>query len=395
MNVKSYLYYIKLAILVLPLVILLTITFHVDGGKSLMSRAILISTLASLFFFRKEIDIKWLVNKNTLFFSSSVVIFTFYLACHLLRGDEFSLPRTLLLSIVYLVVIPWHLIPRTWFYIFFALGAIWAGSASIYEHFFLHISRVGVTVNPIPYALYCAGLAMICFCLVMKTRVNKLLSSLLWLGFIFAVCALILTSVRGVMLFLPVVLIITFLTMTRTKLIGLVKIIACMLCSAVIIYAIFDKQIEQRIDATKSEVLAIMQGNMGTSIGARFVMWQHGIALIKAKPILGVGAVAQYDYVYKTMGIYKAEHLHNQYIDTAVKYGMVGLILTLFWLFSTLLVIKHRRLGIHFNPVLFSLLLLYLLAGLTDTPLHHTHMVYFYTLVAGIFLYLDSGQKLE
>ncbi|MBF4270095.1 ligase, partial [Vibrio anguillarum] len=129
-----------------------------------------------------------------------IVIFSGY---HFVRGDEFSLPRTLIASLVYLLFVPWNKISRQWIYYIVALASVICGLNALYEHFVMNIARVGIATNPIPYALYVSFLLLCCIYFVLNQS-DKVLKTLAGIGGLLSLAAIIMTDVRGVILFFPV-----------------------------------------------------------------------------------------------------------------------------------------------------------------------------------------------
>ncbi len=82
-----------------------------------------------------------------------------------------------------------------------------------------------------------------------------------------------------------------------------------------------------------------------TSSGLRMLVWHASLELIEENPVLGVGIEHTHDAQvrkYVQLGYAGAEkyelNAHNQFLQTAVMAGLVGLFILLIWLGS---VIKH------------------------------------------------------
>lgn len=101
----------------------------------------------------------------------------------------------------------------------------------------------------------------------------------------------------------------------------------------------------QRVITTYNEISKIRHAEYDSSLGMRIGAWRVGLAMISERPLLGSGigdALQDFQDTIKTMPRYQASawfpHMHNQYIQTAVQVGLVGLLLCLvfFRLFLTM-----------------------------------------------------------
>lgn len=377
-----------------PLIVLLIGIFNITDTKSILSRLIPAVGVYCLFFYRDAIKQNWQTVSIHPLMITSLFSFFYFGFTHLFRGDEFGYSRTLVTCLAYLILLPWKQLPRKYLTDFLPISAIFCGVNATYEFWVMGIQRVGMATNPIPYALFCAFLVLgsIYQLLIAKTWGRRLVSIF---GIGLAGMALVLTDVRGVILFLPVVMV--FLVVRMLPLSGwtylVVVLIIASLCG--LGYKAFEKKIDQRIEFTEREFSQIANGNFNTSIGIRFTLWLQGKDTIFRSPILGVGDEALRADI-KELPIRKAAdqpHLHNQYIDCLARYGVIGLFILLAWVVSPLLYSKpNGGIGFQFEPLLSSLILMIALAGLTDVPFHHTHLVYLFTLFTGAWLMMPNEE---
>ena len=92
--------------------------------------------------------------------------------------------------------------------------------------------------------------------------------------------------------------------------------------------------IEQRYNAAKSDItLYLEKNNKNTSLGARFDMWENALIAIKQAPLFGHGSKgyeAFKDQQIKSNQMAKTtlqfNSLHNQYLESWVKRGLIGFI---------------------------------------------------------------------
>ncbi|ENM5786973.1 O-antigen ligase family protein [Vibrio metoecus] len=369
-----------------PLAILLMAIFNVPDTKFILSRLIPVVCLYGLIRYRREIKDNYNSQlKSFLIFGFGVVVV--YSIYHVIRGDGFSLARTLITSLVYLIFVPWKKInPKVVYYII-AIAAIVCGLNAFYERYSLNIYRVGIATNPIPYALYVSFLVLSCLYLLLNSQ-SKALKILASIGGVLSLAAIIMTDVRGVILFLPVTII--YLVITTIKPIWkyyIASILSIILLSGVF-YTIFQPKINARIVQTQNEIALIKQGNLTSSIGIRLDLWMYGVDIIAQNPFFGVGDSDLQDSLSRmtNRGAAIQPHLHNQYLDFLARYGIVGTLVI--FLFCLALVLNFNNSGFEYigNPLVNSMLVMLIFAGLTDVPLHHTHIIYLLTILCGLLI---------
>ncbi|WP_317008461.1 O-antigen ligase family protein [Vibrio cholerae] len=369
-----------------PLAILLMAIFNVPDTKFILSRLIPVVCLYGLIKYGKEIKVNYNSQlKSFLIFGFGVVMV--YSIYHVIRGDGFSLARTLIASLAYLIFVPWKNInPKVVYYII-VIAAIVCGLNAFYERYVLNIYRVGISTNPIPYALYVSFLVLSCvyLLLISQSKTLKLLASI---GGLLSLSAIIMTYVRGVIFFLPVAII--YLVITTIKPIWkyyIASILSIILLLGVF-YTIFQQEINARIVQTQNEIALIKQGNLTSSIGIRLDLWMHGVDIIAQNPLFGVGDSGLQDSISQMTnpGAAIQPHLHNQYLDLLARYGIVGTLVI--FLFCLALVLNLNNSGFEYigNPLVNSMLMMLIFAGLTDVPLHHTHLIYLLTILCGLLI---------
>lgn len=99
---------------------------------------------------------------------------------------------------------------------------------------------------------------------------------------------------------------------------------------------------EKRVDAAKSDIEKIINGDLHSSWGIRVAFWQVSYEIFKENPILGVGVGDYREAFTKTLQKEKFKkfpismknfmsntHAHNQFLMTIVQMGIIGLIIML------------------------------------------------------------------
>ncbi len=369
-----------------PLLVLLFCAFNIEDTKWILSRLIPIVFIA-FYIFDKPTVIENIKNsKLRIFYLSSAAIFIFYLMAHLIRGDELSAARTLLTSILYLICIPWKKIPKNYFLILFSIAGITCGLNAFYEFHQLKVIRVGIAINPIPYALFCASLSLINLNTLL-TKGKKTTRILAFLGMLMSLITLILTDVRGIILFYPLIAIYMIIRIMPSK-----KRIFTILSLFIAFIALtstffFGEKIEARIKQTEQEYSHILNGNYNTSIGIRLSLWQQGLDIPADNALIGLGKIQSQKSIQSINGpgAQIHAHFHNQYIENYALYGVIGLFIFLIWFVSFFIYQdQENKYKFHFPALMSALFFMFTSAGFTDVPFHHTHLVYFYSIVMAI-----------
>ncbi|NOI60390.1 O-antigen ligase family protein [Vibrio coralliilyticus] len=378
---KNLVQQLEKAFLFSPIFLVLISIFNFTDTKSLVSRVAVIVSVYSIIRYRQCIKSNFNQCNYKKFFLASILVFVYFSIMHVWRGDNFGLPRTLLTCIVYLSVVPWSKFSNTWFYNTVIFSAYVCGVNAIFEYYYLNVSRVGMATNPIPYALYCSFISLSSFSLVKIYR-KKLMQGICIVGFLVALWALVLTDSRGVWVAYPIVMM--FVIYRSFNNLSLVKLGTFTLIGLSAIYLSFKPMIDERVDMTFAEFNSISKGNYETSFGARLDLWTFGVDVWKEQPMVGEGDIMLEEGIRKVPNrmAYRQPHLHNQYIDTLARYGSVGLFIMMVWLFNPVRLNKAREGDSIITQVL---VMLVAITGLSDVPFHHTHVVYLFTLVVGLF----------
>lgn len=115
----------------------------------------------------------------------------------------------------------------------------------------------------------------------------------------------------------------------------------------------------------------------GASMKGRYEIWNHLWKMIKEKPLLGHAPYKEYFY---DNGLYA----ENEFILITWRYGFVGLIIYLLFLFSlTFDAVKNRTL--HFGQNLILVVVLITVTSLTNNPFANKTIIVLFAIVAGLF----------
>ena len=377
---KNLVQQLEKAFIFSPVFLVLISIFNFTDTKSLVSRVAVIVIFYSIIRYRQCIKTNFNQYGYKKFFLVSILVFAYFSIMHVWRGDNFGLPRTLLTCLVYLSVVPWSKLSNYWVYNTIILSAFLCGLNAIFEYYYLNIARVGIATNPIPYALYCSFVSLSSLALT-KHYESRVIQGLCITGFLLSLWALILTDSRGVWVAYPIAMMLVIYRSFNN--LSLIKLGAFTLIGLSAIYLSFKPMIDERVDRTVAEFNSISKGNYETSFGARLDLWTFGVDVWKEQPMVGEGDIMLEEGIRKVPNrkAYRQLHLHNQYIDTLARYGFVGLVIMMVWLFYPMMLNKTREEDIIITQVL---VMLVFIAGLSDVPFHHTHIVYLFSLVVGL-----------
>lgn len=188
-----------------------------------------------------------------------------------------------------------------------------------------------------------------------------------------------LTQTRAAMFLHPALGLFLLLSwMYKDKVLSL-KIIAISLLSLMVVMAVSSKIIIDRYDATMRDIKEYNHGNDNTSLGARFSMWKLGIIAFSDSPF-GQSEPHRNKIIIKYLDdakkksaatLYLKVHLHNEFIQYASIFGLIGVIVL--FLFFFILMFKVSQPSI-IGPVGISTMSI-LLYGATDVLLTSIELI--------------------
>lgn len=284
---------------------------------------------------------KWTLNKsdNWLIFSFVFYFITFLLSI-LINKDSFreidNPSKVLLFLPLILLLGQFSLKIRTILYAI-PIGAIITGLVALFQKFYLGYDKpfsetMHIQAGNIAISLATLSLVITIFFAVKKEYKSALLG---FIGVLLAMSSSALSGARGGWIGLPIVLL-TILFLYRKqinkKLIFSIVMLIGIALTALITNPKFG--IEQRYNAAKSDITRYLEeNNKTTSLGARFDMWENAFIAIKESPIFGHGSHGYELFKDKQIKSKQMEEstlqfnsLHNQYLESSVKRGIIGFI---------------------------------------------------------------------
>ncbi|MBL0599700.1 O-antigen ligase family protein [Aeromonas jandaei] len=366
---------------VLPLIVASCLSFNTIEGKHYISKLVVLMLFIGLIFSRnvlkdnlENLEIRQIM---IFWFAISLLLYLFVI----FRGESSSSARTILVSLIYISVVPWRKITKKVVLLAVISGGVAAGVASIYEHIFLGITKVGGIVNEIPFATYVA-ITLIISVNTYNIYQNRLIKFIYLISMLGSIYAIVMSEVRGVWLALMSVGICYLLSKIAQLAVKKLILISISFLLLIAVFASFTA-IEERVKQTEVEFQEITNGNYDTSIGLRLQLWGAAIDIIKTHPLSGLGTIeykSKMEEQYQNGLItskalsFKDSHFHNQFLDSYVRYGILGLVLAVLIFISPVYIFNVMERGIKLSFIGIAILLI--VAGLTDVPLMHTGLIY-------------------
>jgi len=380
------------AVLALPAIYILSLMWWIPEGEKYVPGLVLVALGALLFLrYHQKYDLpKYTASFSWLVVTLSVIVL-YGALIYFWKGDSWTELRALLTISIYVAVLGNLRLSQSLLKVTILLsgvgfvtltwGLYWSGD-----------TRVGGHINPIPYATAIGAVTVVVFAVALFEKSIRFRVSLYTLT-ISLFLSLLITQTRGVIL--PVIIILVgmfilsefqrrhFLTVIASAMVGL----AVLSTSAYMISG-------ERIEQTMAEFESISEGDKSGSIGLRFQMWEAAFIMAKENPVLGWGEKHSeelgrlQDRGDVGQGVYKfnPSHYHSQYLDIVVKKGFIGFVFFMMMLAAVLNLTARLN-----NPAFFwgglSIIILYLLAGLTDVPFRHPGSIYiFFVLICSLVI---------
>lgn len=243
----------------------------------------------------------------------------------------------------------------------------------------------------------------ISFCLIgyfIKSELKPVITYLLIITtFAVSLYIIIKTGTRSAIIFHPIIFITLLIFSIKSHKLKLIATISSVLFITAIGFT-FKGAILNKVEQTKNEILIYTesQGNRGTSLGARFAMWNGGIYSFYNYP-LGTSMESRHKSIEKytkeenkdsSALIFSMVHLHNEVIDTLSLQGILGfLVLIIFYGSMMINALKNK------NTILFSIILCMIAYGLGDVLFISRQQTILFSLLIFIALLLHKEKEEE
>ena len=232
---------------------------------------------------------------------------------------------------------------------------------------------LGLESNPGPFSITLLVLYAICLVAIQTTKFNERKLYILF-ATIAAVCVWMsgMRSAIPLILILPIIVVLFSMRSRKTFFIpSIIILITAGLITFLAIYNLADTRFSNFGSANK----LINVGYYDSSLGIRFLIWEHGSNIVRSSPITGLGeseALRSLNaFLLENLGrVTNFTHFHNLYFSTMARGGLLELISTLLLLLGPLYIFAKYSVGnkqAQLAVVLMACTVsIYLICGLTN-----------------------------
>lgn len=301
--------------------------------------------------------------------------------------------RSALCFILYFSFVPLNVISNRVITYSTLIGSIGATSLAFWQKNILHLDRAAWQLNAIPYATCCLILmiAAIILCIIYKEKKEILAISIL--SAVISFYAITLTETRGVLVAVFSIFLCLLIYIFTTKIPVKIKITVITILISITVLGVYSTK-DRLIHDTIQGFSQYEQGNDLSNTASRLAMWKAALLLIPQKPIEGFGdnfepaitKLYQEKKISSQLYNLKLQHFHNQFIDTTVKHGIIGLVLLLLLLLFPFYILQKKQYSKENTLAIFLLTIGIVVSGLTDVPLEHKQVFVLYIVFVYTFL---------
>ena len=260
----------------------------------------------------------------------------------------------------------------------------------------------GTPDNPTPFMhhiKYSIFLGTTIFLLIWQIKNKNTPNIVRFLEFIFLISATVNLFINGGrtgqigLIFATIVYIATYYGMKLKYILSGVVLITFIFFSAYYTSPIFNKRVQMGV----SDVQKMMEGNLGSSWGLRVAMKIIGYDIVKESPFLGVGIGDVFDEfqnhlknseLKKYYYLHHLPHVHDQFLQTTIQVGIVGLLILIYFFYSIFKMEYHDPL---IKSTLFAILTIIIFSFFTEASLRNNTSA----LLAFILGYLWNKDQLS
>lgn len=385
-----------------PVILVFLVIFNFQDTKFLVSRSIILVSIYCLVFLRKSIIRDFKAKSKVLCFG--IIMCSYFFLMQFLNEGNSDLPRSMLFVLIYFIMVPKDIFSKDVLFYLASLGCVSSGLLALYEKYWLDVVRVGyLTLNPIPFSYY-SGLSLVIivglYNAVRTDKVVTLKSVCLIVALLLSVSAVVLSQTRATFLSLVVVSLIYLARFAINK--PSMKNIAYVLLLVVFTSALFWQldSVKLRVSDAFQQVQGFSHDNYSSSTGARVKLWESGMKISQGSLLTGHSKSRVSEYAETT--IYKGEmpsylkrflvhpnpNFHNQFIQTLVDSGFIGLLLILTFVFLPAIT-KSGTFGLYVS--LYTAICLWF-----DSIFLYNHVVILYSiLIITINIVFNNNKKGE
>lgn len=300
---------------------------------------IILSAIGLIYFIPLKKKLSFSSEDKKLIFSFLFYFCTFLLSIIINKDGirEIDNPSRLLLFIPLLLLFKNFPIKRKKILYAIPSSALITGCVALFQNFALGYEKPFPETMHIQMGDIAISLAISSLIISIYFSIKKEYKSALFgiIGLILAVSTSALSGARGGWIGFPIVFFIVLVLYRKyinKKLILSLFIITTLGCSTLLSNSKFG--IEQRYNEAKSDIINYFEkSNKDTSLGARFDMWENALIAIKEAPIFGHGSKGYNKFRERQVSsgqmaktTLRFNSLHNQYLESWVKRGIIGFI---------------------------------------------------------------------
>ncbi|EIJ74017.1 O-antigen ligase family protein [Haemophilus haemolyticus] len=300
---------------------------------------IILSAIGLIYFIPLKKKLSFSSEDKKLIFSFLFYFCTFLLSIIINKDGirEIDNPSRLLLFIPLLLLFKNFPIKRKTILYAIPSSALITGCIALFQKFVLGYEKPFPETMHIQMGDIAISLAISSLIISIYFSIKQEYKSALFgmIGLILAVSTSALSGARGGWIGFPIIFYIVLVLYRKyinKKLILSLFILTILTFSTLLSSSKFG--IEQRYNEAKSDIINYFEeSNKDTSLGARFDMWENALIAIKEAPIFGHGSegynqfrdrqVSSGQMAKTTLGF---KSLHNQYLESWVKRGIIGFI---------------------------------------------------------------------
>ena len=300
---------------------------------------IILSAIGLIYFIPLKKKLSFSSEDKKLIFSFLFYFCTFLLSIIINKDGirEIDNPSRLLLFIPLLLLFKNFPIKRKKILYAIPSSALITGCVALFQKFALGYEKPFPETMHIQMGDIAISLAISSLIISIYFSIKKEYKSALFgiIGLILAVSTSALSGARGGWIGFPIVFFIVLVLYRKyinKKLILSLFIITTLGFSTLLSSSKFG--IEQRYNEAKSDIINYFEkSNKDTSLGARFDMWENALIAIKEAPIFGHGSKGYNKFRERQVSsgqmaktTLRFNSLHNQYLESWVKRGIIGFI---------------------------------------------------------------------
>lgn len=330
---------ITLFVNILVAAFFLTVLTFTKGYSYVPMTLGIIATL-SLLYYRFKLKIKWQLDKEDKYFIYALIAYFFsFVISIIFNGDgfrEIDNPSRILLLIPLIFFFNLYPIKKEIVFHFIPLGSLVVGVLALCQKFILNLPKpfpdiMSIQAGDISITL---SILSIVISLYWFTRDKKV--AFMYIAFaISGIIASILSGARGGWIAFPfcfLLILVLYRKQIEKKYLFIIITLISTGISLLIIRPEFGFQ--KRYNLAKTDIIKyIEKGEKNSSQGARIDMWENALFAISEKPIFGYGSIGYEEFKKKQVTskkmaktTLKFNSLHNQYLESFVKRGILGFI---------------------------------------------------------------------